>query len=467
MINKFFKTIHNKYSRFFRFIFFLRHLFGVFFVAIALFLIIPNFFDYEKRGELIKIYLIKNYDYQIEKYDKIEFKALPIPRLEIKNAQINLDSSNIKLNVKNLKIYPKIFNIYNYENFQSNKIELEDSYIALETSDFKFLIKNLFNQNNKLLLDNLDMEINDKNNSVISLENIAFSNFGYNKNLFKGEVFDKKFKMKISNNLKNINFKLLNSGISADIDLDHGIKDNLISGVFKSKILNTNLKFNFSYDNKALNIYNSYFRSKNLSFNNSSVVNINPFLDFKSKFEIENINAEIFKKLNLNKLLESKDLLKKINSKNEVNYIAKKFSRNLIDELNLKIDLAYGRVNYLKSISISDNLFQCEGNINFLEEFPLLFFNCYVTSDNKQDLLKKFSIKSKDQNKIFKLNVKGNLSILNKKINLKNISMNENYKASKEDLKYFKETFENIVFYKSFVEIFNFKKIKEFILEIS
>ena len=98
-----------------------------------------------------------------------------------------------------------------------------------------------------------------------------FSNFGYNKNLFKGEIFNKKFKMKISNNLQNINFKLINTGVSADINFDNSLKNNSISGVFKSKILNTNLKFNFNYDNKDINIYNSYFRNKDLSFNNNSL----------------------------------------------------------------------------------------------------------------------------------------------------------------------------------------------------
>ena len=45
--------------------------------------------------------------------------------------------------------------------------------------------------------------------------------------------------------------------------------------------------------------------------------------------------------------------------------------------------------------------------------------------------------------------------------------MNENYKASNEDLKYFKETFEKIFLDKEFLEIFDSKKIKKFIIEIS
>ena len=102
----------------------------------------------------------------------------------------------------------------------------------------------------------------------------------------------------------------------------------------------------------------------------------------------------------------------------------------------------------------------------FLMNTPLLFFDCSIVSNNKKKLLKKFSINSKNKNEILNLNVEGNLNILNRKINLKKLSMNKNYKASKEDLKFFKEKFENILFDKSFLEIFDYKKIKKFILEI-
>ena len=92
MINKISKTIHNKFSRFFRFIFFLRYLFGLFLVSIILFLLIPYFFDYEKRSEIFKKYLEENYNFKISKYEKIEFKALPIPKIEYKNVQCTINT---------------------------------------------------------------------------------------------------------------------------------------------------------------------------------------------------------------------------------------------------------------------------------------------------------------------------------------------------------------------------------------
>ena len=65
------------------------------------------------------------------------------------------------------------------------------------------------------------------------------------------------------------------------------------------------------------------------------------------------------------------------------------------------------------------------------------------------------------------LEIQGNLNILNNKINLDKITMNENYKASNSDLKYFKSTFEKIIFDKDFIDMFDLKKIRNFIYEIS
>ena len=117
----------------------------------------------------------------------------------------------------------------------------------------------------------------------------------------------------------------------------------------------------------------------------------------------------------MNKLIKLKNFIKKINSKNQINFKSKKFSRNLINEFKIQIDLAYGRMNYVKKFLISNNNFKCEGNINLLEEYPLLFFNCLSIANDKRKFLREFSIKTKNKNeKVLKLNIKGNLSILKK-----------------------------------------------------
>ena len=467
MLNRFIKTIHKKYSRFFRFIFFLRYLFGLFIVSIFLFLITPSFYNYEKKSENFKRHLIKYYDIEISKYEGLEYQLFPLPNLEFTNLSIKFDTSPVELNVKKLKIYPKLLSIYNDKNFQSNKIVFKNSEIILKTSDFNFFIKKVFTQKNKIYFKDLNVKIYDKINLLVSLNNIKFTNFGFKKNIVEGDILGKEFRIKINKSLNNINFKLNKSGINFNINLEKNSNKNSLNGVFKSKILSTNLKFDFNYDQKSLNIYNSFFRSKNLSFKNNSSITFEPFLDSNSNFKIEDIDVKIFNKLNLEKLLIHKNILKKINSKNKVNFNSKKFSYNLIDKLDLKFDLAYGRLNYSKIFFLSDNIFKCKGSINLLDEFPLLFFDCMINSKSKRDLLKKFDINIKKNNKLFNLSVKGNLSVINNKINFKEISINNNYKASNADLNYFKEKFENILFEDNFIQIFNLKKIKKFILEIS
>lgn len=470
MLNKFFKIINNKYSRFFRFIFFMRYLFVIFFISIALFLIIPNFFNYEKKLELIKNHVFENYKFRITKLEKIKFQTFPIPNLELSNVQINVKNTEINLDAKKLIIFPKLISIYNFENFQTNKLIFKNNSAVLEASNVIFLIKNLLEQKNKLSLNNLGLNITDKNKLILNLEDINFTNYGFNKNLIEGRIFGKKFKTSISNNFKYINFELIESGVNAFINFDINQNQEFKSGIFRAKILNTKVKLNFNYDNKILEIYNSYFRSKNLSFNNKALIILHPYFKIESSLEVKELDPHLLNNLNLIKLLEKKNLLKKININSEINYNSKKFTTNLIDNLNLKADLAFGRINYVKKFSFFDNFSECKGNINLLDDYPVLFFNCYIKAKDKKKFLNFLSINTeeKDKDKTFELNAIGSLNILSQKINFKSISINNNdYNAPKEDLLYFKDAFERILKGKKFITIFNKKTMKEFIQEIS
>ncbi len=467
MINNFFKIIHTKYYRFFRFIFFLRYLLVIFIISTAIFLIIPNFFNYEKRAKILKNHLSKKYNFELVSYKSIKFNSFLTPSLEINDAKINIKPYKINLFVKNIKLTPKLISIYNYDNFKTNKIFLKNNNITLEARELKDLGNYLINQNSKMKFDNLNLLIENNSNRLAEIKRIRFSNFGYKKNLIRGEIFGKNFKVKINENFDKINFYLINSGFSSEMNLNSNNKNNKISGNFKTKILRTNIKFDFIYDNEKLEILNSYLRNKNLSLNSDSLVVLKPFLNITSNFLIEDINFDKLKSLDLDKILNSKEIIKMISSKNNLKFFSKKFSSDLIDELDLVVDLTYGNVDYKKKFLISNNLFNCNGNINLLEEYPLLFFNCFFNLKNTQKFLKKFSINKKFKSKENNLHVQGSLNILNKKVNFLKISSNKNYKATKEDLKYYKESFERIVFDKNFLEIFNFKKIKKFIFEIS
>ena len=73
-----------------------------------------------KYDKGIKNYLIKDYNLEIIEYDNIKYKALPLPRLELKKVQINIKKTKTSLEVTNLNIYPKILSIYNFDDFKAN-----------------------------------------------------------------------------------------------------------------------------------------------------------------------------------------------------------------------------------------------------------------------------------------------------------------------------------------------------------
>jgi len=467
MINKIYKRIHNKYSTLFKFLFFLRHLVAIFFLSIVLFLSIPHFFDFKKKDEIIKKYLLENYDLKLNKYDDIKYNSFPLPNLDILNTSNTLNSTMIKLDVQNIRIYPKLMSIYNFKKFKTKKIILNKNELSLRENQLKHTRKFFFESKNRIKINNLELKIFKDNKLLININEINFMNYGYKKNIITGQIFKKKFKILLNENNKKLNFRLLNTGINIDLAFNEIKKKAFSNGIIKAKILNSKLRFYFEYNDEVIKIDNFYLRNKNLSFNHNGLIIYQPFFSINSKYNIEEINIPFLRNLNIKKILNSKDMLKKINSYNEVTYKSKKFSRNIINDLNLKFNLKYGRLTYSKKFIISDHLLSCNGDSNLLEENPILYFDCFIDSKNKKNLFKKFSINYKKKNEPIYLNFKGRINLLDKRINFTSISMNKNYEASKEDLNYFKDIFEDTLYNGSFLSIFDRNKIKSFIIKIS
>ena len=466
MINKISKIINNKYSRFFKFVFFLRYLFLIFFVAITLFLTIPLFFDYKKKEQLIKDYLNQNYNLEIKKIESIKFHPFFLPHLKLENLSSNFYSKKKNFEVKKITIYPKLFSIYNYQNFDIKKIKIEDSNLKLNTEDAKLLAKRIFKLKKKIYFKNLDLKIMNNSNVVIELKNLDFVNYGYKKNKIIGEVFNQRFKIDIEDDYRNINFSLPKTGVSFKINiLEKNLSGNLI-GSLKGKVLSSKVKLNFSYNIESIAISNLYFRDQKLSLESDGFLRLKPFFIINLNSKIKDIDLKFLKNFNLASLLKFQSLIKTMNSKNVITFNRNKFSNSLVSKLQLKIDLAHGRLNVLKNLKIENSNFICQKNINLLDEYPILYFNCTIYSPDIKKLLKIINIKYKNKKENFSLNFNGNINILSNKINFESIKT-DNYIANEEDLKYFKTTFENILFDEKFIDIFDISKIRKFVLEIS
>ena len=467
MINKINKIIHNKNSLFLKFLFKLRYVVGIFFISMVLFLLIPNLLDYKKKETVISNYLLDNYGIELYSIKSIDYKVLPTPNLEVTEVVANLNVTSQIIKTKKVRLFIPLKNIYNFESLEIKSIILEDSEFDISLSKLKNFYEFFKDLNKRLIFKNLKLKINDGNKKILDASNINFFNYGFKKNRLTGEIFNRKFEIATKDNFNLIKIILTDVGLSATINMDQTSGAKPISGNAKVKLIQTNLKFNFEYDNKKIKITEAYFRNKNLSFDNKSVINYYPFFNINSNYLIKEVNSKIFENLDLNKLLGFKDLIKKINSNNLISYKSKKFSTNLIDTLKVNLNFTYGRLSFLKNFSISKSNFICKGNVNLLDEYPIVFFDCSLDTKNKKKLLKTFSSKSIQPNKILQLKVIGRLNLLNNKIYFSSIQIGEDKKLKDEDLNYLKEIFEQILFDKDFIGIFDLNKIKLFITEIS
>jgi len=466
MINKIYKIIHNKYSRFLKFFFFLRYVFAIFLIAIFLFLLIPKFFDYEKKQEIIKEYLVNYYDLELSNYSSIEFNVFPLPNLSIKDINLKVKDKPIFFNTKNLNIFLNFKNIYNYENFVAEKILLNNNRIDLDIDATNNILNYFGKLRYKLDIQDLNLNLKKKENSILEIKKIDFSNYGYKKNRIKGEIFDKKFKAYLGDDNKNLNFKILNTGIKADFNFDKTNKINSISGLSKINILNNYLRFSFALQDNQIEITKSNLKNKDLSISFDSFIVFNPFFEINSDIYINKIDKKLINSLSLEKILKNQEILKKLNSNSKVNYNKKRFGNTLIKNHSSELNLAHGRLTFLTKIYILGGDIDCKGESLLIEEYPRLNFVCLFNLEDKKKLLKKFLISKNINKSSVNLNVEGSLNLLNKKINFKKINIGKNHLANEEDMKYFKETFENILFNDDFFGIFRMNKIKEFLLEV-
>ena len=467
MINKIYKIINNKFSRFFKFIFFLRYLFAIFFVAIVLFVTIPQLFDYKKKQYVIFSILSNNYGIDIEKIGRIKFKSFPTPHLQIDNLTANYLLNETKLEVEKLLIFPKLISIYNYDNFEVRKIKLLNNIIKTDIKKIDLLSKKIFDIKQKIYFKDSKIKITDSNNIILDLNNVSLSNYGYYRNVIKGKVFNKNFKIKLLDNLRSINFILVDTGISATLNLLDNDTRASYSGILKGSILKSNYKLDFLYNNKLININSFFFRDKKLSFDSTGNVELSPFFKISLKSEIKKFDKKILNNIKISKVFDYKNLIKKLNFEKKINYKSKTFKPDLIDKLDIESKLAYGRLNILKKLIIAETKFDCSSSINLLAEFPVLDFRCIINSPDKKKFFKKFDVRYKKKNELLFLDIRGNLNILKNKIGFDYIRMNNSYNAAEEDLKYFKSTFENILLYENFLNIFDLPNIKKFVLEIS
>ena len=75
----------------------------------------------------------------IKENEKVQFNIFPLPNLEISKVTLDFNEvSQIKTN--KILIYPSILRIYDFQNFEANKVSIIDGKLSLKAKDFSFEI---------------------------------------------------------------------------------------------------------------------------------------------------------------------------------------------------------------------------------------------------------------------------------------------------------------------------------------
>jgi len=464
MINNSLKIIHSKFSRIYKFLFFLRYIFLIFIIAISLFLSIPKFFNYESKLDNIRQLLLNNYNLKLSSHKLIKFRIFPVPHLLIEKSSLKVKDKPIIFNSADLSINLKFKDIYNLEDFNSKKIALNNSKIDLEidkTPDLFFFFKNsIYN----LDIQNLNLNITKNENKILEISDINYLNHGFKKGKIFGKIFDKKFLAQIKNDY--LNFKIPQAGIKAEIKFDKLDTINQFKGSSKISILSNYLKFDFTITDNIIKIQKSSLRGKYVSIFFESLVIYEPFFEINSEINLNKINKKLINNVDIVEILRNEKMIKKINSKNKIFYDNKFSIDSLIPRYSIQFDLANGRLVSSGKVFTSGGVIDFKADSLLTEEYPRLNFEFVFWIEDMKKLLKKVLIRKEVSLNKFKLSAKGSLNLLNKKVNLKSINIDNDYTANSEDLKYFKETFENTLLKNDFLNIFKLSEMKKFILEI-
>ena len=465
MINKTYEIIHNKYLKFFKLFLFLRYIFPIFFIAISLFLLIPKFFDYEKKEIIIKSFLIENFNLELINSDLLKYNVFPLPHISFKDAEFKVRNENFFFKTQDLKLFLDIKNIYNYKNLNIKKIYLKNNKVKIEINKIIDLYSFFNNLKSKISIHNLNLSLKKNENIILKIKKVNYSNYGYRKNKIEGESFNKKFKILIYDKKKELKLKILNTGVNAELNFED-IKKNSILVSSKINILKNYFKLKLNISNNHMEIYESNFRNKDLSISFNSKVKINPYFEIDNNISVKKFNKAFLYNLDLKEIFEKKEILKKLNSKNKIKFNQKRSNNHFLKIDSLNLYLSNGRLNFSNKNIISGGTIDCSGESLVTEDLPRLYFNCTFNILNKEKFFKRFSSIQQYNKDPSIITVVGSINLYNKKINFKKIYDKKNYNAKEEDMIFFKENFEKILFSEDFFSIFKEDKIKDFLLEV-
>ena len=450
-------------------IFFLKYIIIIFTSLFVIYLTVPKVFNYEKKLVHLKKNLLKNYSIEIKEYSAIYYNILPTPHLVFTNSKLIIDKELINGDVKNFKVILNLGQIYNYQNIDIKKIILKNAEINIELNNIKNLIKYIARLDKKIYFEETKIQLTNKNQKIVSLNDIKFDNNNQNNLLLNGRFLKKKFKLRFIKKKDNkkiiFNFPII--GLNSETNfLDSKSLDNFMAKT-RIQILDNKFKFDLK-KNKNLTIYNSNFRNTVIQTTYDGILKFNPYFSFDFALKLKYLNL---KKL-LNKIKKTKNnffsLSEKLNGNLRINLKKNSLTSQFIQEADIPLILKN------RNIKVDNSYLKFKGgnmivNGHYIDnqDYKKFKYDVELNINQTRKTLKKLNLNIsdniKDKNAI---KITGLLNLSKKKIRIDKLVVNKKTIKDKEVIENYKQKFENILIKNSILDIVDFYKLKNFIKEI-
>jgi hypothetical protein len=456
-------------------------------VVIILFVLItssyfirPIFFDYKLGNKKVIEKKIKNtFKMDAKIIGDISYKFLPSPRLVVNKIGLNFDNKKgKKTEINKSYILLSLFELKNFKNLKLEKFLISNEKIKIHPEKFKnyFVYFTILKKEN-MILKNCELSFADGRGGTIVFSNVNLDGkFKNDKHQIKlNAIFsNNKIKIKFLNYLKGKKYfkvKIPNADSSLDIIFNKGSNLKTLSGQLKLNLTKSILLLNFKdFEGKRdFLISNSFFRDDFINSKIDGKILLKDDFLFDLNLIINQIHLRRFLlhyfSQEQNKPPVISTLSKKINGKIKIyNKSSSSFmgkindSKMLILLENGDLKIENGSVNLGKDNNINFNVSFKEGNTD-----PKLLFSINFLSNDPKKFFKKFEYDFDEAQ--FSLIAKGLIYPKEKKIKFKNIVINNNQKISKKDLLKIEKNFNQYVISDGILDLFDFFKIKKFIIE--
>jgi hypothetical protein len=449
---------------------------------LLVYLSIPKFYNFEK-SEIEKI-ACRNIDIKCSINGKIKYNFLPTPRIVIKNLIFadKKKENTIYGKINKLIIKISILNLIDKKKFKYKEIEIIGSELNINIANLKNIKKLLMNElmSESLKSSESNIKFFDGNKFVTDIKNVNFSHKNSKKkntSILKGSFLDDEIVIKYKKNTKNKNISkkllvnLINSNFSAKIELPNiNLDANKVEGNILLKKDKNILSGLVKYQNNELYFKNANVRNALLDGKIDGYLKFDPYFDFKLNVNLNSVNFNKIHKhliqLDDNSTKELFRINKKINGAINLS-INKIFSKyTLVNSIESRIKFLNGNIFFEQAIFNLGKLGAVDffGSINNDNKYSIFNFENNVFIDNKKFFFNKFGVYNKKKIP-FNFFTSGSFDLTNLIFRINEITTDT--KIADADIKYFEESFNEMLLENGYETLFSFIILKDFIKSIN